>query len=191
MGAGVVGGNVGGAVGLYFAAHHPQRVAAVIATSPATGLRPDQKAAMLEGADNLEREGAGVLLGRLGQSYPEIVRKNAAHFETFRNRYRCNDPESLAATFRMLTELEMTRELESLKCPVLVLAGEHDHVRPPPVVAASSGGLAGGVSSGRGSSPGFPFFSLRVSRSKEDSGFESCMWCSIWAPLVLILSVFE
>ena len=57
----LAGCAVGGAVGLYFAAHHPQRVAAVIATSPATGLKPDQKAAMLQGADNLEREGAGVL----------------------------------------------------------------------------------------------------------------------------------
>jgi len=131
----LAGCAVGGAVGLYFAAHHPERVAAVIATSPATGLRPEQKAAMLQGADNLEREGAGVLLARLGQSYPEAVRKNAVHFETFRNRYRCNDPESLAATFRMLTDLEMTRELKSIKCPVLVLAGEHDLVRPPPVVA--------------------------------------------------------
>jgi pimeloyl-ACP methyl ester carboxylesterase len=139
----LAGCAVGGAVGLYFAAHHPERVTAVIATSPATGLRPEQKATMLQGADNLEREGAGVLLARLGQSYPEVVRKNAAHFETFRNRYRCNDPESLAATFRMLTDLEMTRELESIKCPVLVLAGEHDLVRPPPVVESIAARIPG------------------------------------------------
>ena len=139
----LAGCAVGGAVGLYFAAHNPERVAGVIATSPATGLRPDQKPAMIESADELEREGAGILLGRLPRSYPEVVRKNAAHYETFRNRYRCNDPESLAATFRMLTDLEMTRELESIKCPVLVLAGEHDLVRPPPVVASIAARIPG------------------------------------------------
>ncbi|MBU8538901.1 alpha/beta fold hydrolase [Falsiroseomonas tokyonensis] len=81
----VLGTAVGGAVALHLAAAHPGRIRAAIVTSPATGLPEAGRAAAIERADLLEREGTrAVVDAGLAQSYPEALRGDAARFAATR-----------------------------------------------------------------------------------------------------------
>ena len=44
-----------------------------------------------------------------------------------------NDPSSYATIWRMLAAADMQDELARLTCPVLVIGGSLDRVRPPPL----------------------------------------------------------
>ncbi len=69
-------------------------------------------------------------------NYPPALRKgdNDEKFLRYRARWLGNDPHAYAAVYRMLINLDMEAALASIKSPVLVLAGEHDGVRPIPLM---------------------------------------------------------
>ena len=111
---------VGGATSLHFAARYPERVSAVVVGSPATGLPPDRRAAGLERAAKMERDGMpGAVEDSMASSYAVEVRGDAKRYEKFRARWLGNDPGSFAAIYRMLASTEMEHELRALTCPVL------------------------------------------------------------------------
>lgn len=128
---------VGGATSLHFAARYPQRTSAVVVGSPATGLAPDRRAAGLERAAQIEREGtSGAVESSMLTGYAPELRGDGVRYATFRARWLGNDPGSFAEIYRMLTRLEMEDELRALACPVLVIGGTYDRVRPPPAAEA-------------------------------------------------------
>ncbi len=131
----LAGVAVGAGIALHFAARYPDRVAGVVAMAPATGVAPDRRAATLARADAMERDGprAGADAGFAG-SYPETVRRDAEAFRRFRARWLGNDPASYAAIYRMLAAGTVTEELPSIACPVLMMAGTHDALRPPALI---------------------------------------------------------
>jgi 3-oxoadipate enol-lactonase len=63
--------------------------------------------------------------------YAPELRSDIKRFERFRTRWLGNDPSSYATIWRMLAAAEMQDELASLACPVLVIGGSLDRVRPP------------------------------------------------------------
>jgi pimeloyl-ACP methyl ester carboxylesterase len=132
----VLGTAVGGAIALQFAADFAARTAAVIATSPATGIAPERQAGTLARADELERDGAGPGIDeRLLRSYPPVLRTDPDRFEQVKASRLACDPVGMAATFRMLAGLDMDDALARIRAPALILAGEHDGDRPPAGVA--------------------------------------------------------
>src|SRR6476469_1989338 len=58
----LAGVAVGGAIALHTAVRHPQRVAAVIASSPAISVARDRHAALLTRVEKMEREGLNAVL---------------------------------------------------------------------------------------------------------------------------------
>jgi len=131
----LVGTAVGGAIALHTAVRFPDRIAAVIATSPAISLPAATRAATLERVARFEREGVRVAFeATANNGYPEELRADRAKFEGFRARWLANDPVSFGAIYRMLGDMDLMPELASVKCPVLVIAGEFDRGRPPNVV---------------------------------------------------------
>lgn len=140
----IAGVAVGAAIAIRFASRHPDRIAALIPMGPAIGMPPERRAATLEAADAMERNGmrAGMDAG-LQRSYPEIMRDDRARFTRVRNQRLGNDPASHAAIYRMLADLDMTADLAAIKCPTLVLAGQHDGLRPPEVVEPVAKAIAG------------------------------------------------
>jgi len=136
----LAGCAVGGGIALHFAARYPDRVAAVVAMGPATGVTPDRRAATLARAEAIERDGPrGVIEASFAGSYPPEVRFDAEQYRTFRARWLANDPESYGAIYRMLVDSNVTEELPSIACPVLLLAGVHDRLRPPALVEPLAG----------------------------------------------------
>ena len=128
---------VGGAIALHFAARHPERASAVAVGSPATGMAPDRRAAALERVAKVEAAGmAFAVENAMLSGYAPELRGDIARFERFRARWLGNDPLSYATISRMLVATDMQDELAGLRCPVLVIGGSLDRVRPPPLAEA-------------------------------------------------------
>ena len=131
----LAGVAVGGAVALHFAARYPQRASAVVVGSPATGLSPDRRAAGLERAAAMEKNGmAPAVEDSMASGYAVELRGNAARFARFRARWLGNDPGSFATIYRMLATTDMQDELRTLACPTLIIGATYDRVRPPSLV---------------------------------------------------------
>jgi 3-oxoadipate enol-lactonase len=131
----VAGIAVGGAIALHAAARWPARISAVVVSSPATGIAPDRRAAVLARVERMEREGLrAVIEDTLAAGYPPELRADADRFAAFRARWLGNDVASFAAIYRMLAGMDLSDELSRIACPVLVIAGALDRTRPPALV---------------------------------------------------------
>ena len=78
----------------------------------------------------------------LGGYAPEL-RGDIKRFERFRARWLGNDPSSYTAVWRMLADADMQDELTRLACPVLVIGGSLDRVRPPATAQATAKTIPG------------------------------------------------
>jgi pimeloyl-ACP methyl ester carboxylesterase len=131
----LAGCAVGAGIALSFALRHAARTAAVVAMAPATGVAADRRDATLARADAVQKLGArGIVEQSFAASYPPVVRHDAEQYRRFRARWLANDPESYAAINRMLAASTLTARLPEITCPVLVMAGEHDALRPPSLI---------------------------------------------------------
>jgi 3-oxoadipate enol-lactonase len=131
----LAGCAVGAGIALRFAARHPARVACVVAMAPATGIPPERREAMLTQIAENERLGPrGVVEQSFAGSYPPEVRHDAEQYRRFRARWLANDPQSQAAIYRMLVNGTVGEDLPNIACPVLMIAGTHDKLRPPSLV---------------------------------------------------------
>ncbi len=127
----VMGVAVGAGVSLKFASKYSERVARLVLSSPATGVAEDRRQATEERADDTERRGMrAVCDATMANAYPEVLR-DSERFPAMRNRWLCNDPESYAATTRMLVDMRLEPDYAKVKCPTLVVGNEHDALRPP------------------------------------------------------------
>ena len=128
----LAGVAVGGAIALHAAARLPQRISAAVVGSPAVAIAPDRRAAALARVDVIEREGMrSAVDDSMANGYPPELREDTARFAAFRARWLGNDPASYAAIYRMLAGMDLQADLATIACPVLVLGGALDRVRPP------------------------------------------------------------
>ncbi len=135
---------VGGAIALHFAARYPQRAGAVAVGSPATGIAVERRAPALERLARIEAGGMAIAVeDAMLNGYAPELRGDTARFERFRTRWLGNDPSSYATIWRMLAAAEMQHELARLNCPVLVIGGRLDRVRPPPLAQAVANAIPG------------------------------------------------
>jgi 3-oxoadipate enol-lactonase len=131
----LAGCAVGAGIALNFALRHPERTAAVVAMAPATGVSAERRAATLARAEAMETLGPrGLVEQSFAAAYPPKVRHDAEQFRRFRARWLANDPESFAAVNRMLADATLTERLPQIACPVLLIAGSHDSLRPPSLI---------------------------------------------------------
>jgi 3-oxoadipate enol-lactonase len=135
---------VGGAIALHFAARYPERASAVAVGSPATGIAPDRRTAALERVAKIEAAGmAFAVEDSMQNGYAPELRSDLKRFERYRARWLGNDPSSYATIWRMLAGADMQHELTALRCPVLVIGGSLDRVRPPPLAQAVASTIPG------------------------------------------------
>jgi 3-oxoadipate enol-lactonase len=135
---------LGGAIALHFAARYPERSSAVVVGSPATGITPERRVPALERVARIEAIGmAFAVEDSMLNGYAPELRGDIKRFERFRARWLGNDPASYAAVWRMLANADMQAELSRLSCPVLVIGGSLDRVRPPPLAEAVANSIPG------------------------------------------------
>lgn len=129
----VAGVAVGAAVVAAFAALYPTRVEALLMLAPATGLKDDRRVAALQRIETIERDGVRAAFADIPLNAPQ----------RFAQLRLAADPIALAATWRMLADLDMDDLLRKISCPVLVAAGIRDSARPPEQVADVADKIAG------------------------------------------------
>jgi len=140
----LAGVAVGGAIALHFAARYPERTSAVVVGSPATGVARERLPAALERLTKIEAAGMAVAVTDAMQNgYAPDLRGDLARFERYRARWLGNDPASYTAVWRMLASLDMQDELTRLRCPVLVIGGSLDRVRPPALAKTTADAIPG------------------------------------------------
>jgi len=140
----LAGVAVGGAIALHFAARYKERTSAVAVGSPATGIAAERRAPALERLARIEAAGmAFAVEDSMLNGYAPELRGDIARFERFRTRWLGNDPSSYATIWRMLAAADMQDDLASLACPVLVIGGSLDRVRPPPLAEAVAKSIPG------------------------------------------------
>lgn len=110
----LAGTAVGGAIALQAAVRVPERVAAVVVSSPATGIAPDRRSAVLARVERMERDGLRAVLDTLDSAYPIELRGDARRFAAFRARWLGGDPASFAAIYRMLAGMDLQTELSRI-----------------------------------------------------------------------------
>ena len=135
---------VGGAIALHFAARHKERTSAVAVGSPATGIAAERRVPALERLARIEAAGmAFAVEDSMLNGYAPELRGDIKRFERFRTRWLGNDPSSYATIWRMLAAADMQDELARLTCPVLVIGGSLDRVRPPVLAEAVAKSIPG------------------------------------------------
>jgi 3-oxoadipate enol-lactonase len=140
----LAGVAVGGAIALHFAARYKERTSAVAVGSPATGIAAERRAAALERLTRIEAAGmAFAVEDSMLNGYAPELRGDIKRFERFRTRWLGNDPSSYATIWRMLAAADMQDELARLACPVLVIGGSLDRVRPPPLAESVAKAIPG------------------------------------------------
>jgi 3-oxoadipate enol-lactonase len=128
----LAGVAVGGAIALQFAARYSARTSAVAVGSPATGIAAERRVPALERLARIEAAGMALAVeDSMLNGYAPELRGDLKRFERFRTRWLGNDPSSYATIWRMLAAAEMQDELAGISCPVLVIGGSLDRVRPP------------------------------------------------------------
>lgn len=132
----LAGVAVGAAIAIRFAARFPDRVSHVVAMAPACGVAPEARAGTLQRAQGIREEGlAGVIDPLLDRTWPPVLREPLHTYERFRLRWLGADPGSFAAVFAMLANMSLDEDIARLPERSVLIAGEHDQLRPPAEIA--------------------------------------------------------
>jgi 3-oxoadipate enol-lactonase/4-carboxymuconolactone decarboxylase len=141
--ASICGTSLGGMVGMWVAAHHPERVERLVLACTAPALPPAQAwheraaAARAAGVAPL----AGILFPRwfppgFAEEHPEVLASVVAMLE------RC-DGEGYAGCCEAIASMDQRPSLARITAPTLVLAGADDPVTPPAGALELAGAITG------------------------------------------------
>lgn len=135
----VVGCALGAAIAFHFAGSYRERCAGAVGLSAVIARDPSAHAEIRARADRIQ---SGYLPSVteevLARAFPPALRGDGTRFARQRARWRANDPDSLAALFRMLPTLADHAVLERIACPVLLVAASQDTMFPPLVQHATA-----------------------------------------------------
>jgi (E)-2-((N-methylformamido)methylene)succinate hydrolase len=126
--ANIIGSSFGGMIAQAFAITHPQRVATVALLSAVAARTPEQRAAVIERADQLAAGGAERTVGAALERWytPEFRAKHQDLLAQQAERVKSNDPMGYAAAYRVFAESDLDQELSQIRAPTLIVTGEHD-----------------------------------------------------------------
>jgi 3-oxoadipate enol-lactonase/4-carboxymuconolactone decarboxylase len=139
------GDSFGGAIGMWLAVHHPDRVnaLAVLCSSAHFGDPGPWRTR----ARSVRSEGA-VAIARLAETAPDRwfpagapIRTSAAAAE-LRAVHRAADPAAYAACCEAIAAFDISAELDAITAPTLVIAGRQDRVTPPSHARELADGIA-------------------------------------------------
>lgn len=134
----MVGVAAGAAMAIRLAARNQVNVIGLVATVPALGTAPEQRPAVLQMAERIEREGMQAMMA-MEKTYPKALRDaHPERWSGFRSRYLGNDPSSYARLLRMVTDIDLTADIARVVCPAMVIGGTFD-MRPVATMQALAG----------------------------------------------------
>jgi 3-oxoadipate enol-lactonase len=137
----LAGAAMGAAQAVMLAARRPGQVASLVLLNPALEIDPARAELMRERARQTEERGLRATLPMtLDRSWPPDGSEARARY---RGRYLANDPYGFARQNEALLDVAVGELLGGLGCPVLLLAGTRDAVRPPELVRRAARRIPG------------------------------------------------
>jgi 3-oxoadipate enol-lactonase len=129
--AGFAGVSLGGMVGLWLAAHAPERVDRLAVLCSSAYLPPAeywaQRAAAVRAAGSLEPIADAVIARWLR---PDFAASHPDTASRLRDTLVSVDPEGYAGCCEAIERLDLRGDLGAIVCPTLVIAGDSDPVTP-------------------------------------------------------------
>lgn len=133
----------GAAIAVELAAMLGGDVEQLLLCSPALKANPDRRDYLLQRGAKACREGMrSVIEVVFERSYPEDMISDRAVYDEYRSRFLAIDPFCYEQANAMLANVDATVAKSKLNCPVLVLAGTRDLLRPVDHVRADIAGIA-------------------------------------------------
>lgn len=140
----LIGGAVGGAISLAFAATYPDRVQGVVALSPASGVVPQRRAPVMADAARADRDSMRSILDeQMPDVYPDSIKKDDKRVARFRNMQLATDTNSMAATLRMIAITDFNDYYPKITCPTLIVAAGLYAARPVASVKQTADAIKG------------------------------------------------
>jgi 3-oxoadipate enol-lactonase len=133
----IVGAAAGSAVAVTYAARHPADTSGLVLCAPALSVTPERRRYLTERSELAAQHGMQAIVDQtIEKSFPRVVIREMAPYQTYRARFLENDPVSYGLANRALAESTADTLASSVGCPILLLAGTHDSLRPPDHVRA-------------------------------------------------------
>jgi 3-oxoadipate enol-lactonase len=135
--------SLGGMIGMWLAAHAPDRVAALglVCTSaylpPADNWRARADQVRAAGLAVISAQSAGRwFTAEFAEREPEVISSFIAELES-------TDPAGYAGCCLAIADMDLRADLTSIKAPTLVISGADDPATPPEHGAAIAAGISG------------------------------------------------
>lgn len=125
------GVSLGGMVGMWLAAHAPDRIARLALCC--TTARFDSPGPYLERADRVRREGVATIAEQVVSRWftPPFLSRETVTVQRFQQTLSGCDDEGYAGCCEAVGAMDLLPLLPSITAPTLVLAGEEDLATPP------------------------------------------------------------
>lgn len=125
-----VGCAIGAMTAAAYAATYPETTAALVLASP-TARTSEQAARMLaERAELVRRSGIDAILpGAVDKAFERQPRDE--RYRTYYERFASQDADRYASSILAVLDADVSRELQAVRCPTLVVAAAHDLLLPP------------------------------------------------------------
>lgn len=121
----------GATVALAFARRDPAAVAALVLCTPATGVDVERRAYLEARAALAQEQGMrAIAVATLARSYPPEAMRDADVYRRYLARFLANDPVAYAHANRALVVFQLETVLDAITMPCLLVAGQHDLLRP-------------------------------------------------------------
>jgi 3-oxoadipate enol-lactonase len=125
-----IGCAIGAMVAAAYAAAHPEATAALVLASPTARTSEPAARMLAERAALVRRAGmAAVLPGAVDKAFEQQPR--GERYGRYLARFAAQDPQAYAASILAILDADVTRDLQAVRCPTLVVAAAHDLLLPP------------------------------------------------------------
>lgn len=126
----LIGFSMGGLVARHFACVYPGKLERLVLMNTVFRRSPEQRLAVQERVQQVAADGPAATADLAIQRWfsTEFRERNAVAVETVRQRLIANDPQGYLAAYRIFGSAtdETPEQLKAIRCPTLVLTGEHD-----------------------------------------------------------------
>lgn len=129
----LAGFSLGGLIAQHFATLNPARVRRLALLSTVAQRTPDERARVLQRADQVRDEGIAAVVAAASDRWfsPAFKAANPVRVEQRLQELIANDHRSYAAAYRVFGEADAGLRPEAITQPTLIVTGEHDQGSSP------------------------------------------------------------